>query len=187
MGPLFVRKNDRVPATFIPLIYAIAGGVLASVGAFIEEASSGIGFLLGLVVIGPLIEEILKPIGVIVLLEKKTAYLFAKTQIFWLCIVGAVIFAFLENTLYVYVYFIPLKHSNPVLYNSAVLYRYTVCILLHIITTSVVAMGLAREFVRIRRTGEKFLLENITGYIVSAVVIHGAYNLLTVILGPSLK
>ena len=177
--PLLYSRSLK--SYLVPLLYVLGGAFFASLGAFIEEGSISFGFTLGIVVIGPVIEEVLKPFGVIILLEKGALYLRSKAHIFWLCLTAALAFSLLENLLYVYVYLVPYFHY-PHLYMDTLIYRYTVCVLLHISTTSVMAMGLMRQFDVIKNNQGKFALENITPYIVTAAAIHGSYNFLAYLL-----
>jgi len=174
-------SNRSLKVSLIPLFYALGGAFFASLGAFIEEGSISFGFVLGLVVIGPVIEEVLKPFGIIILLEKGALYLRSKAHIFWLCVAAALVFSLLENLLYAYLYLLP-YFKYPHLYMETLIYRYTVCVLLHISATSVMAMGLMRQFVLIKNNKGSFLLENITPYIFAAVAIHGSYNFIAYML-----
>ena len=175
-------SHDRpLKSYFIPILYALGGVFFASLGAFIEESSIVFGFTLGLVVIGPVIEEVLKPFGVVVLLEKGALYLRSKSHVFWLCITSGLVFSLIENLLYTYVYLLP-YFKYPHLYMETLIYRYTVCILLHIFTTSIMAIGLMRQFDVVKKNKGKFALENITPYIVIAASIHGSYNFLALLL-----
>ena len=156
------------------LFYAIGGGFFACLGAFIEESLRIIPLVPFLV--APLIEEILKPIGVILVLEDKPSWIKNKWQIFWLCIVGALVFSFLENLLYIYVY---TKNTNTV---NFIIFRYIVCTSVHLISTGILAWGLMREYVNMTDKGRKFEVENLLTYITTAVIIHGGYNFLAYIL-----
>ena len=176
MGQLWSLKDYR-HKSLISLIYALGGGVFASLGTFVEELSFGGGFLLGVVLIGPLIEEVLKPIGIIILLEKDPAGFHSKTHILWLCALSALVFSLLENILYIYIYLDKVIREYPSFFREVFYYRYTVCVLLHISTTLILGLGLVKEFERIKENAEKFMLENVTLYIGLAVGIHGIYNL----------
>lgn len=163
--------------SMVPLLYAIVGSFFAILGAFVEEIIQGSPLIL--FVVGPLIEEIFKPMGVIVLLESKPSYIKSKTQIFWLCVVAAVIFAFLENLVYIWWYV-----ANA-LTIKLIAFRYTVCVVVHALSTSILSLGLIKEFDRAQKENEKFELENTLPYIVGAVGFHGAYNFVVYLLTTS--
>jgi len=150
------------------------GAILATIGAVAEELTRS--SLLLFVLVGPLIEEILKPIGVIVLLESKPQLIRSRTQVIWLALVGALIFSFLENLIYVYVYFG--DRATPALISV----RYAVCTTLHLGASTILAMGLAREFDNSRKKARRFELENVTPYIIGAVALHGCYNFIVYML-----
>jgi hypothetical protein len=168
-----LRLSNPSKKSLLPLWYAILGGFFASVGAFIEEGARNSLFIF--VLIGPLIEEILKPMGVIILLESKPSYIYSKLQILWLCIVGALIFSFLENLIYIWWY------ASSCLSLRLIVFRYTVCIVVHLFSTSILSLGLMREFIRVKEKGARFELENTLPFIVGAVIFHGGYNLLVYI------
>ncbi len=77
-------------------------------GQFMSQGIGGIGWkiinlcLLVLLpfVVAPAIEEILKPMGVIFLLETRPHYLRSAFHVVVLCVVGALVFATLENLLF---------------------------------------------------------------------------------------
>jgi hypothetical protein len=169
-----LRLINPSKKSLLPLWYAVVGGFFASLGAFIEETARNALFIF--VLIGPLIEEILKPIGVIVLLESKPSYIHSKFQILWLCIVGALIFSFLENLIYIWWY------ASRCLSLKFIVFRYTVCVGVHLVSTIILSLGLMKEFMRIKSKGARFELENTLPFIIGAVVFHGGYNLLIYVL-----
>ena len=168
-----------------PLILAFAGGVFAILGSLIEEFANNAPLLIFLV--GPAIEEILKPSGVIWLFEKRKSLLRSRAHIIILCMIGALSFATLENIFYLFLYF-P-RHSQFFLF-----YRLTMCTMMHMGSTLIVALGLCRLYTRSAKNqpfGENFKdepylitfeLEDIIPYIILAVALHGSYNLLVYIL-----
>lgn len=160
--------------SLVALYYAIVGGLISSLGVLIEESTRA--SMLMLIVVGPLIEEVFKPIGTIFLLESKPRHIRSQHHIWGLCMVGALIFSLIENLLYIYWY------AGGGLTMKYILFRYSVCISIHLTATFVFSLGLAKEFSRMRQNNTKFELENTLPYITAATVIHGGYNLIAYLL-----
>lgn len=159
--PAFVRRHA------VTIGLALVGGLFAVVGAFIEEARSG--SLLLAFVVAPVIEEVLKPSGIIWLLEKRPHYLLSAAHVVVLCVVGALVFATLENLVYIYLY-------APGQGAGFVRWRLLACTTLHLVCSAVVGVGLGRQLVRMRRQNLDFDLENSLPFLIAAIVLHGAYN-----------
>ena len=160
--PTFLKRH------LVTLGLALAGGVFAILGAFIEEMRGGAGILLA-VVVAPVIEEVLKPSGVIWVLEKRPHYLRSRVHVVALCVVGALVFATLENLVYLYVY-------APGGGAGFARFRLLVCTGLHVTASAVVGMGLGRQLLQMRRDGSDFDLERSLPFLIAAIVLHGAYN-----------
>ena len=179
------------PPTFlarhaVTLGLALLGGLFAVPGAFLEEFRTGGGALLLPVLFAPVIEEILKPAGVIWLLERRPHYLLSPLHVVLLCMLGALVFASLENLLYIHVYW-PLGRAREAAERAAgtpvtdaiaratfVRFRLAVATGLHV--TAIVGIGLGRQLVRMRRERSDFDLERSLPFLAAAMVLHGAYN-----------
>jgi len=153
----------------IAVIYAIAmlgslGGILA---AIMDEMTSMTP--IAAISIGPAIEEICKPIAVIFMLEKRPYWLTSGAQVVGLSILGAVIFASIENVIYIFVY-----HPDGGM--DFILWRLVICTALHVVTSLVMGLGLAKMHRHIRRHGGGLRLGPVAVYYMVAVGIHAAYN-----------
>ena len=151
------------------VIYAVAmlgslGGILA---AIMDEMTSM--SLVAAISIGPAIEEICKPIAVIFMLEKRPYWLNSGAQVVGLSVLGAVIFATIENVIYIFVY-------HPDGGTDFVLWRLIICTSLHVVTSLVMGFGLAKVYRQIRRRGGGLRIAPVAGYYMVAVGIHAAYN-----------
>lgn len=153
---------------------ALVGGLFAVLGAFIEESRSGAGILLA-VVLAPVIEEALKPSGVIWLLEKRPHYLLSPVHVVVLCILGALVFATLENLVYVYVY-MPMQDVDAGQTAAFARFRFVICSALHVTCSAILGIGLGRQLVQMRREKLEFDLERSLPFVIAAVALHGAYN-----------
>ncbi len=162
------------------LVITTLSGPVAVVTTFVEHAVVGLGALLvmflGAVLVAPVIEEATKPMLVALAVESRPHLFRRPAEIVLCCAVSGFSFAFLENLLYLNVY-IP----NPP--RALVIWRWTVCVLLHVGCTSLTGYGLSREWRAAWDEGRKPQVGNAASYMISAAVIHGIYNASAVILG----
>ncbi len=158
-----------------PWLIACAGGLCGAVAAFFEELTSG--WALGVVVVGPVIEEILKPIGTIYLIDRRPRWIRSAGHLVAMCVVGAAVFAALENLIYIYVY-------HPGAGRFFICFRLTVCTSLHIVCSAIVGFGLVKTWRKVLENPEerRFDIDDCLGFFVAAVVVHGGYNLTMMIL-----
>jgi RsiW-degrading membrane proteinase PrsW (M82 family) len=154
-------------------LLALLGGVAGTLAAVWEEWTRGVWLLV--VLVAPAIEEICKPIAIVLMLEKRPHWLRSGTEVVLLALVGSAVFSTLENVIYIYVY-------APGEGLAFAVFRFTVCLGMHLIATAVFAVGLAKMWRTIRRTGRAFDIDYCFKYYVAAVVIHAAYNATVTIL-----
>lgn len=88
---------------------------------------------------------------------------------------GGLIFAVLENLLYVHVY-----HPDGGAGFAA--YRYTVCTAMHVLASGVFGLGLAKVWRHIRQAGGSFDIDRCFRYYAAAVAIHAVYNTAALVL-----
>lgn len=155
----------------ITLGLATIGGLFAVVGTLIQGL--GYGGLLGLVVVGPAIEEMLK-VGATLLVLEDRPYLFrSPAQIFITVAAAAIGFAAIENFMYIYLYH---PGGGP----AFILWRWAVCLPLHLTASTTAAFGLYRMWRNsLREAPHKYYrpqLQDAFPLIVAAVVLHGGYN-----------
>lgn len=143
--------------------WAIIGAVLASYGP------------LAIVVFGPLAEEVMKVALVAVLIETR-AYLFKKEDQIRIAAIGsALVFAAIENTLYLTVY-----SSGASWFLT--LWRWTICTSLHAGCTAIAVSGLVRVWQRATWTLQRPDLNPAFRTVTIAAIVHGAYNFAMVLL-----
>ena len=116
----------------------------------------------------PAIEEVLKPCGVYYLLERRPHYLLSRLHVALLSMMGGIVFAAVENVIYLCVYI-----REPVL--GLIVWRWTVCLAMHAVCSFILGLGLGRLLPAMRR-GEPFELENCFGWVIAAIAVHAAYN-----------
>ena len=145
-------------------------GILGAIWTGIQGAGlQGIS-LFAVVVFGPVTEEALK-VAIAWWVVEKRPYLFLTSgQILFCAAFGGLAFAAIENLIYMYVY-VP-DHSE-----AFVIFRWTVCVALHVCCSLIAGCGLARmwEEATTHLTPPRTLVTS--PWLVIAIVVHGAYNL----------
>ncbi len=165
----------RRPRTVLVYLIALVGGLAGVGAAAVEEWRYGTMYLPVFVLIGPAIEEVCKPIGLIFLLEKRPHWVRSSGHLVAGAILGALTFATVENLLY-----IRFHHPEPT--SHFVLYRFTVCTAVHVLASGVFGIGLAKMWKHIRAFGGRFDIDVCFKYYAAAVAIHSTYNITVFIL-----
>ncbi|HPN85164.1 MAG TPA: PrsW family glutamic-type intramembrane protease, partial [Victivallales bacterium] len=151
------------------LFLVLFSGIWAIFGVFILTLQGQGSFgLMAVLIIGPILEEILKISSALVTVEKKPYLFKSPFQIFVCCAMSGLFFAFTENLLYLHVYV-----SEPS--ERLVLWRWTICMLLHSGCASVSSIGLIKVWRETIALKKKADLGIVTKYVTVACVIHGLY------------
>lgn len=156
----------------LTILIAMAGGIFAVIGAFIEEVLYAAA--LGPFIAGPIIEESLKPAGVYLLLAKWQDKLRSQLHIAILSSLGGLVFAVIENILYLKVYIDEPTHDIIVI-------RWTAGIILHMLCSFIAGFGINQRLLASIRGEIPFLSGN-KKFFVIAIVIHSLYNITAVII-----
>lgn len=150
---------------------AIIGGPFAILGALSSVNSGTMIGLLAVVVVGPMLEEYLKAGATMIAIERRP-YLFRFTWQVPIAVAGSALgFATVENLLYLGLYI-----EEPS--ESIALWRWTVCTALHAGCSLIAGMGLMRMLRRVRIEGAPPRTSIAFPYLVTAIAVHGTYNLL---------
>lgn len=162
----------------VAFLAAILGGPFALVGAFMAGSQGWYGWIY-IIVFAPVIEEFLKQSGMIYLVEKKPYRVFAAWQFVFSAVVAALVFATIENLLYINVY-----AARQHLTNAEVLgyFRWTVCTMVHVGCSAIASLGMIRVWKKQLADGRAADLSAAYTYFVIAIVVHGLYNLLAIFL-----
>lgn len=164
------QRSETSPSTtwLVAFSIAVVSGFCAVLGTFFT--SSGSVYPVVMTVIGaPVTEEICK-IALVIYVVEKRPWLFGSTvQIVFCGLASGLVFAVLENLLYLNVYI-----DSP----SAALtaWRWTVCTALHVTCTAIASIGCARVWTEFQNEERMPRLSDGARWIVAAVVIHGFYN-----------
>ena len=150
-----------------PLI-ALAGGAFGIVGAIMEESNYGWYFLP--FIAAPIVEEAVKPCGVYLLLGRWPQALHGRLHTAFLAALGGLAFASIENIIYLELYF-------PDHTQDLALWRWTVCVLVHMSCSFIVGLGINERLSASIRGDIPFLKGN-RKFFFTAMALHGVYNLL---------
>jgi len=154
---------------------ALLGGVLGLIVAAFQELRSF--DVLIVFAGGPLIEEALKPAGVYVLLLRWPQALLGRLHTALLTALGGLAFGLVESLVYVNIYF----PDNGAGYE---LFRFTVPVLMHVLSSFLVGLGLTRSVIG-WAAGREALPKAARNYYLAGVLLHAFYNVTAVILEAS--
>lgn len=162
--------TSDVKSLLVTLAIVLVSGVWAVIGAlFFQSGSGNPGNLLTIVVIAPVTEEVMK-IALATWVVEKRPYLFKSSLQIVLCaLAGGLCFAAIENLIYLNVY-IPNPTAN------LITWRWTVCVALHTSCSLIAGWGLVNVWCRATQFRQRPQLIEGSRQLVTAVVIHGAYN-----------
>ena len=180
---LLRREQARYPDAVLPLLSVLSGvlgGIFAVPAIFLNGNASWIGFLV-IVFLGPFAEETLKQSGAVFQLEKMRGSLRYSWQFFLSGLLGGAVFSVLENLTYRYVY---LAKLPPEKLAAVMTFRWTICTLMHILTTLVSSMGLCRIWQESLEKERPCQLADAFPWFAAATFIHGLYNFSMLLLDP---
>ncbi len=163
----------------VVILCALLAGPISVLGTL---AAGGQGFfgILYLLAAGPVIEEMMKLGGLLFLLEKKPWYIVKGWHIIAAACVSALLFGVIENLVYSGFYLSSLSSAAR---ENLMQFRWTVTVPLHVGTTLVGALGLRTAWRATVAKGRLFDSQVAEPYIAAAVIIHGGYNALAMLLG----
>jgi len=164
-----IKTTSLTKSWAIVLMVAFLSGFWSVFGAFWNAGVGGWSSFFAIVVWGPAVEEVMK-IALIAVIIERAPYLFvSRGQILVGAIGAGLMFAIIENLLYLFVY-VP----DPPTW--LVVWRWTVCIALHVGCTLVAGIGAARvwhkQITQLRRVPVPVDMR----YLFAAILIHGLYN-----------
>ncbi len=170
-------RTSAVDGWMATLGTALAAGPWAVAGAIMAQFASGTAFLgvATLVVFGPLVEELMKIGAATFVVEKRPYWFRSRGQILIASAAGGLAFAAIENVMYLDVRF----GEAPA---GLAAFRWTVCTALHVGCSLIAGMGLARVWSEAMRNGARPDLTIGFPHLVAAMIVHGAYNGLMVVL-----
>lgn len=158
-----VSLRSSWSVAIVVLIGVLPAAVLC--GFLVVEQAGALVFML----FGPFIVELLKIAPAATLVERKTRLQFKPSQLYAMTLGAALIFAVAQNIVYQLVLF-------PTLPIDQWVYRWTVCVILHLVCTAVATRGLVAVWETIQKEHRHVGVSKASGSLVIAVVIHAGYN-----------
>ena len=175
-----LQRTSREKTWLVVLLVIAASGPLGIVGALFGGLAMGGGGvanlaqLLGAVVMGPITEEITKVLLALWIVEKRP-HLFSSTFQIMLCaIAGGLAFSAIENIIYFNVY-VP-KHTA-----AFELFRWTVCVALHVSCSTLAGIGLSKIWRGAVQNLRRPRLADGIPWFYAAMSFHGFYNFSVII------
>lgn len=170
------RRSETAPAAtwVVTCAVALMAGPWAVLGA-IWGGGQTVSSIFAIVVFGPVVEEMMKAGAALYVVEKRPFLFRSPMQIVLCVLAGAFMFAAIENSLYLNVY---IAHPPP----GLVRWRWTVCVAMHMGCSLIVSLGLMRIWTDVWKRRARPRIPLGFPYIVTAVVVHGTYNALALLL-----
>ncbi len=174
-GTWLSRHQTRVNGStgwWLAVLLAGSGGIFAVIAALFGTSPGGalyLGLPLLMVVFGPVVEETMKIAAASYVIETRP-YLFTQPSQIRLTGAGsALVFAAIENVLY-------LRFFNTVHTQELILWRWTVCVTLHVSCSLVAAQGLICVWTATINEKRRPNLSNAIPLLSTAILIHAVYN-----------
>lgn len=161
--------RDASPAAAWALTFALAlaAGPFAIICALLKSAAASA--ILAIVVVAPMVEELAKAALPLIVIERAPYRFTSTTQITVACAAAGLAFAAIENALYLLVY---IRDPSP----GLILWRWTVCVLLHTVCAILASRGLCRLWRTARATLTRPNPAFAKPHIIAAAITHGIYN-----------
>ena len=163
-----ISSRSVAKSWLLTLMVAVIAGPWAILGALMSGGSSTFA-VLSVTIFGPLVEEIMKVAGLLWIVEKRPFLFTSRLQIIICALCGGLVFAVIENFIYLNVY-VP----NPP--ESLVQWRWTVCTFLHCGCSLIAGMGLIQVWATTMKDRVQPNIADAARYLILAMVIHGIYN-----------
>ena len=171
------QKAEQTPVkTWIrTLLLSLFAGPLA-IATALFTGHPGAGILL-IVVVGPLIEEIGKILLPLMVMEKNPVKFSCRLQLIVCAVAGGLVFSVIENFIYLNIYF---PDAGPEL----IRWRWSVCVMLHSGCSLIAGMGIAKSWKESEQNTQPPKYETAVPLLITAIVLHGSYNFLALLMNP---
>ncbi len=155
---------------------ACAAGPFAVLAALMKTSAHS--FALAAIIIAPLVEELGKAAAPLMTLERWPYRFISGTQLVLVCVASGLVFATIENLLYLHLY---VKAPSA----AYATWRWSVCTALHVGCSLIAGLGLRRIWLAARAEYTRPDVSKAASYFIAAMVLHGAYNALVYLLEKS--
>lgn len=158
----------------VAIALALLGGPMATMAAWLGSMKLGGWTPWLLIVFGPALEEVLKSCLVAGVVDRRPRLFVDRDQILLSGAWSGVCFAAVEAMIYT-------NRSLEAAAAELVWYRWTVCVVLHAACSLMAAIGLAESW-ELSRRGERGGAMAALPFLLAAIVLHGGYNAMCVLL-----
>ena len=157
----------------VAMLIPLAGIPLAVACALFTVEYAGLAYFAAF---GPAASEVLKVAIVAMLIERHSTLIRSPRQILCMTIGTALLFSVVQNVIDLSIYF-----KSPSL--ELVLYRWVICVLLHVACTAIATQGLIAVWRRTRHERRQFSITGAFPAVALAIGVHAVYNLCVFIRG----
>ena len=171
------RETSGTPALPLSILAGFIAGPVSILGVFVSGSPTFAG-LLYVIILGPIVEEFVKQLGLVYLLEKRPWLLRSPWQFPLCAAITAGVFATIETLMYINVHF---RHVNPAMREELATFRWTVCTAMHIGCSVVASLGMLQVWRKYTLNRRPVNLTDANRYLLVAAIIHGAYNAIAVL------
>ena len=160
------RRASTPRMGLLTIMMALAGLPCGAIGALlcVEYAS-----ILNFVLTGPVVSEMLKMAGVVILLERSSTLIRSSGHLYLLMIASVMGFVVGQNAVYLL-----LLYKNSAM--ELLVYRWMLGPVLHGICTLVATQGLVLAWRQAQTEQRKISLTTAYPYVLTAIVMHGVFN-----------
>ena len=163
-----IRDTSVQRSWEVTVVLVLIAGPMGVLGALSGGRESWLGVLTA-VLFAPLLEEIMKVIGALWVVQRRPYWFRSRTQIILCALGGGFGFAVIENLLYLNVY---VTDPSP----EFVRWRWTVCVAMHTGFSLIIGLGLAQIWQRTIQTRTPPDLGRGSVYFIIAIALHASYN-----------
>jgi RsiW-degrading membrane proteinase PrsW (M82 family) len=180
-GDRYAERRAATPpsrrwwAAALALVLAGPAGILGALIAAIGVGASVAFAAFAIVLIGPITEEFVKVAGPLYLAESRPWLVPAAWVLIAVAVVGGLGFAVIENWVYLNIYI-----DSPS--DDIIRWRWIFGPLIHGTASALAGIGVARMWRLTDRTGVAPTSKVALPWFIAAVIVHGSYNMLAVIL-----
>jgi RsiW-degrading membrane proteinase PrsW (M82 family) len=176
-----MARTSATKSWLVVVGLVLISGLWSVMGAVLNQVTvTSAGWLLLAVVVGPVSEEMMKASATLMTIEKWPYIFRSPFQIILCCLAAAAGFSALENLIYLHIY---IQDASQVI----VIWRWTVCMVMHCGSSLIVSLGLVRIWRQVMDTGASPRVSLATTYIIAGAALHGSYNLIAVLISPFLQ
>lgn len=152
----------------VTLATVLVAGPAAVLGT-LWNSSPSLSAWIGIVVLGPALEEVMKVALPLWMVERRPWLIRSNFQLLLCALAGGLAFAVVENFLYLNVY---IENPSPTLAR----WRWTVCVALHTGCSALASLGLMRIRRQMLERQAPPQVGDAAGWLTAAFLVHAAYN-----------